>query len=108
MPIHESGDNKLVELICNIVRRPSMYVGNCEFVDVAGFIEGFASASAKDYEELREFNRWLAVRLDFPRNWGWKDGMKEVYPNSEDALRELGVLFHEFKQSRSANESVQD
>ncbi len=99
MPIHTPGEDKLGELICNIVRRPAMYVGNCEFVEVAGFIEGFASSSAGDYQELREFNRWLAVRLDFPRNWGWKDGMKEVYPNSEEALRELGRLFKEFKES---------
>jgi len=96
------GEKSLEELINNIVRRPTMYVGNCEFAEVAAFIEGFAFASVEIHNELRDFNRWLAVRLDFPRNWMWNGAMKQIYPDSEGALRELSRLFKEFKQSEHA------
>ncbi len=70
------GEDNLSELVSNIVRRPAMYVGSCEFLEVAAFIEGFAFASIEIHNELRDFNRWLAVRLGFPQNWMWNGGMK--------------------------------
>ena len=45
------GEKSLEELINNIVRRPAMYVGNCEFAEVAAFIEGFAFASVEIHNE---------------------------------------------------------
>ncbi|MBK7707319.1 MAG: hypothetical protein IPN69_16450 [Acidobacteria bacterium] len=95
----EPGERELEVLIHSIVRHPAMYVGTREFAKVAAFIEGFAFASVDRLNELRDFNRWLTGRLDFPKNWVWAGGISLIYPKSEDALRELGVLFREFKQS---------
>lgn len=91
---------ELEEIIQSVVSHPEIYVGCRRFDEVAAFIEGFAFASTETHKELRDFNRWLVPRLGFPKNFGWDSGIEVVYPNSEDGLRELGVLFNEFRRSR--------
>lgn len=98
----EPGVRELQGLIQSVVRNPEAYVGSQRFDDVAAFIGGYAFASSEMYDELREFNRWLVGRLGFPKNLVWVSGIRLVYPVSEEALRELGALFDEFKQSTTA------
>ncbi|MBK8151190.1 MAG: hypothetical protein IPK58_24040 [Acidobacteria bacterium] len=87
----------LAVLIRNICCHPQMYTGSSDPVIVAAFIEGFAYCREESDVEIRQFNRWLANRLDFPRNWAWWSGLKEKYPKAEDALKALPALFEEFR-----------
>jgi hypothetical protein len=87
-------------LIKNISQRPEMYTGSSDLTIVAAFIEGFAYAIPEFEDEIKEFNYWLPIRLKFPRNWAWWAGLAKIFPNNEDAFRELPILFDEFRKSR--------
>lgn len=93
-------DIDLNGLIKGICARPKIFVGYENFRMVASFIGGFASASDYYSNEEREFNTWVAIKLGFPPNWVWFYTMEKKYPNDEDALRELPILFEEFINSR--------
>ena len=102
----EKRENKGIEtdlgvLIENICKRPQMYTGSSKLTIVSAFIEGFAYSTSTFEEEIREFNYWLPIRLNFPRNWAWWSGLKKQFPNDEVALIELPKLFNEFRQNKS-------
>ena len=86
-------------LINGICKRPKLYAVNSDLYTIATFIDGFIRANEATYNEMSDFNEWLAEKLEFPPNWTWWAGLKRKYPNDEDALRELPNLFQEFRQS---------
>lgn len=95
------GGNDLEDLITSIVRHPGLYVGPVNFSKVAAFISGFAFYSREMFEELREFNDWVIAKLHSDPGLSWSKAIERAYPDIDDALRNLGALYEEFRRSRA-------
>jgi hypothetical protein len=97
----------LRELILQVSARPAMFVGVANFDLALAFIGGFHYAlsilkpDAADPKELNEFSIWLAEKFGLPRNWAWSAVLRRVYPNDEEAFKQLPLLYDEFKSKPS-------
>lgn len=95
------GGNDLEDLIASIVRYPTCFGCTANFSEVAAFIGGFAFSSRELFEELREFNGWVITKLRSDPDLGWSKAIERAYPDIDDALRNFGSLYEEFRRSRS-------
>ncbi|GEM_PF-2912741 len=101
----------LSDLLHHVSKRPALYVGTQQFNMAAAFIEGCSFAiSVMDPDsqfpnELKEFNIWLANRLNFPKNCAWWNGLKNSFPEESETFKQLILLFEEFKSKTSTNHS---
>lgn len=96
---------ELLELIKKIAVRPVMYAGEYDFGKAAAFIDGFMYAREYAGDTGKsdmhwDFGRWLAEKLDRPRNWGWPAVMKDAYKEDEKAFEMLPKHFEEFLKTR--------
>jgi hypothetical protein len=89
----------LLELITLISNKPTIF-GCSNFITVASFIEGYVFSKEVLSLELKEFRDWLSVKLDFSKNQAWFTGLERKYPDSEEALLQLLILFNEFSRSK--------
>lgn len=102
----------LQELIQQISLRPTMFVGSFNIELVAAYIEGYHQAlvhvkpDSIEPLELRNFGRWLAEKLDFPRNWSWSAGLKHKFPDDEVALEQLVMLYSKFVADYDADSTA--
>lgn len=87
----------LLELITLITAKHDMF-GCSNFMMVAAFIEGYVHSKEAYFIELKKFQKWLAIELDFSRNLAWFSGLAEKYPDDDDALKKLLQLFQKFKE----------
>lgn len=86
----------LLELITLISEKPSIF-GCSNFLMVAGFIEGYVFSKEAYFLELKKFNKWLAVELDFSENLAWFNILADKYPDDDETLSNLLKLFQVFK-----------
>jgi hypothetical protein len=89
---------KALSLVQRVCKRPRMYAPNNDFYAITAFIDGYMYASPHNAELMKDFNKWLAHKLGFPQALAWMWGIKDKYPDSEEALGKLSKLFAEFVQ----------
>jgi hypothetical protein len=98
------------ELVRHICERPEMYVGERRFITVSAWLNGYSSAlvETKNTGEvvgLDGFTQWLSQKFHeshgLERNLVWWFYLVRLYPNDEEALKQLPVLIDEFIRERS-------
>lgn len=101
MTIEYKEPENLIDMVTQISARPAMFVGNCDFDRVAAFIDGFMMARKQfgvlgEWEIMRAFSLFLALKFNRPRNWDWSGIMKDNYGNDNQLWEMLPLLFQEF------------
>jgi len=91
-----------IELAC---LRPHMFTGEARVESIANLINGFVWGKGRvAKEQIDGFHGWLQIWLaetgypksEIPSNYAWQWYLKEAFPNDEDAIRNLPLLFKEF------------
>jgi hypothetical protein len=97
--------NSFPKALRSICDRPEIFVGERRFWTVAAWLGGYSTGltEAKDDDNqigLDGFRDWLSKRLyeshGIERNLVWSAYIARLYPNDDDALAQLPVLFDEF------------
>ena len=98
------------ETLKHICSRPEMYVGERRFTTVAAWIGGYywglhQNKGADDNPiGLDGFRLWLSDKFaashGIEPNLGWWLYLVRLYPEDEEALEQLPILYSEFAQQR--------
>jgi hypothetical protein len=96
----------LRQLLKRMFPRPRMFAGSDNLEAIATYIEGFAFSKDAYWNEMRDFNTWLARKMSFSANTPWWVGLKVKIPDNDEAIQLLPTLFEEFwKQTKQKGES---
>jgi hypothetical protein len=88
-----------------VLRRPSMYTVNGTFAEVACFLEGYYSGTAKaNYDvppvvEWSAFRRWLADRFGVDSSVSFKS-IQQSYNDDCERLKALADWYARFQSER--------
>ena len=94
--------SNLSELIQKVCFRPAMYSGRADWDVTAAFIGGCwwtligVQPDIYTVEEFRAFNRWLAEKFNYPRNYAWM-AIRGKFPDDATAFAALPSLYDEFR-----------
>ena len=92
-------DNKFIEFINNISKRPAMYVGKINIHDVAHFINGYiyGRVDAGNPIFIRQWPRWVELKymISSPA-WNWSRILLHEHGSDMAAIEALPALFQEF------------
>ena len=94
---------QMIEFICE---RPEMYVNERRFKTVAAWLNGYSGGlihchnGDKSQIGLSGFQDWLSAKFyashGIGRNLIWEGYIIRLYPDDNQALEQLPVLFNEF------------
>ena len=81
---------ELAELVCDLDRRPEMFLPDRRYASLVAYIDGFALAQGLS---LHDFQRWLLQRLDLEEpsslHWGSLVALQVSPPGEGGALAAL-------------------
>ena len=91
-----------------------MFTGSRSFERLAFFIDAYrmgfvdGGAVAEDQLAFSEFGCWLrderCENMDMPGNRTWSFYTQVLYPNDDEALRQLPILYEQFLNAQADKE----
>lgn len=94
------------EILSDVCLRPEMYVVERRFKTVAAWLDGYSSGLSQgknttiEAVALDDFRLWLSEKFGdshhIERNLVWWAYLVRLYPEDEEALKQLPVLYDEF------------
>jgi hypothetical protein len=100
---------KAIEYICRYEHR-HMWLRTGSFDEVLAYLEGYANGAKVErhghHTYTVPFGHWLAIKFSAERKpenakkdiVSWKE-YREIFPNEEEAIANLPVLYREFAES---------
>lgn len=102
--------NSFYELVDRVCKRPAMIALSGSLFEIAAFLDGCAAGLAvadKCYvNEWRGFRLWIAGRLHFERNLAWPCALSRAYPDDNEAIKQLPILFKEYLDGEAKSKSL--
>ncbi len=94
------------QLISNIEKRPSMYLGKPSISNLRSFLSGYIFARRElslsptsEEKEFSEFQIWIKSKYKIPSDQSWDKIILFFCEDENRALLEFFKLFHEFSSS---------
>ena len=91
-----------IEYICQYPYR-QMWLRTGSFDEVIAYLEGYSSGARVErhghHTFTVPFGHWLEIKFSFERNsFNW-DKYREVFPDEDEAIANLPILYREFAES---------
>ena len=103
----------LYDLIGNIRKRPTMYLGDISISNLRTFLAGYCFARRQlgipqtlQEKEFSEFSSWIQKKFNMKSIQSWDQTILSVSTNDSQAMEEFFVLFYEFTQVRQHPEPL--
>ena len=98
------------QLISNIERRPSMYLGQPSISNLQAFLSGYifarreqGIASTLEEEQFSEFQDWVKAKYKDTLDQSWDKIILFHCEDEKHALHEFFELFHEFSSAGTSS-----
>ncbi|MBD2679885.1 MULTISPECIES: hypothetical protein [Nostoc] len=105
----------LYDLICNIRKRPAMYLGRTSISNLRTFLAGYCFArrqmgipQTKQEQKFSEFQTWIQQKFNLTSNQTWDQIILFFSQDEHTALEQFFKLFDEFTQTENSIEFQQN
>jgi hypothetical protein len=100
----------LYDLIRNIEKRPTMYLGQADLTHLGAFLAGYFFArrqsgipETEQEQQFSEFQAWVEQKFNVSYNQPWEKIIRFFSPDETTAIQQFFVLFNEFTEVQSAH-----